>query len=93
MVTLWYRPPEILLGKPTYSGSADIWGIGCIMAEMATKLPLFAGGCEFDQLREIYWMMGTPNTETWPEVVECPAWPTNYKGPQWKPKDLGIAME
>lgn len=86
VVTLWYRPPEILLGKKKYSGACDVWGIGCIIAEMATKIPLFPGDSEIDQLFQIYRIMGTPNETTWPGVKELP----DYKpvGPKWKKKDL-----
>ena len=41
VVTLWYRAPEILLGAAKYAAPVDIWSIGCIFAEMATKKPLF----------------------------------------------------
>jgi len=90
VVTLWYRPPEILLGKKKYSGSADIWGIGCIMAEIATKLPLFAGDSEIDQLFQIYRILGTPNPETWPGIEELP----DYKpmAPKWRKQDLGSEL-
>jgi len=86
VVTLWYRPPEILLGKKKYSGACDMWGIGCIFAEMATKIPLFPGDSEIDQLFQIYSILGTPNTTVWPGIDELP----EYKsiGPKWKKKDL-----
>lgn len=54
VVTLWYRAPEILLGSIEYSTSIDIWSIGCIFAEMVTKIPLFAGDSEIDQLFRIF---------------------------------------
>ena len=34
VVTLWYRPPDILLGSTNYSTPIDIWSVGCIMAEL-----------------------------------------------------------
>ena len=46
VVTLWYRSPEILLGSKHYSTAGDIWSVGCIFAEMATKVPLFPGDSE-----------------------------------------------
>ena len=44
VVTLWYRPPELLLGERNY-GSAHwpVGGAGCIMAEMWTRSPIMQG--------------------------------------------------
>ena len=36
VVTLWYRPPELLLGATHYSTAVDMWSTGCIMAELLT---------------------------------------------------------
>lgn len=90
-VTLWYRPPEILLGKKRYSGAADVWGIGCIMAEMATKVPLFTGDSEIDQLFQIYRVMGTPTPKIWPGIDKLP----DYQpvGPEWREKDLAQHLQ
>ena len=30
VITLWYRPPEILFGSTSYTYSADIWSAGYI---------------------------------------------------------------
>ena len=30
----WYRPPEIILVEKNYNQAVDIWGLGCILAEM-----------------------------------------------------------
>lgn len=54
VVTLWYRAPEILLGSTRYSCPIDVWSIGCIFAEMASKRPLFQGDSEIDQLFRIF---------------------------------------
>ncbi len=32
VVTLWYRPPDVLLGSQKYSNNIDIWSVGCIFA-------------------------------------------------------------
>jgi serine/threonine protein kinase len=48
VVTLWYRAPEILLGQKQYGLGVDTWSIGCIMAEMGQRRPLFQGDSEID---------------------------------------------
>ena len=30
----WYRAPEIILLDHNYNQAADVWSLGCIMAEM-----------------------------------------------------------
>ncbi|NXN72811.1 CDK5 kinase, partial [Himantopus himantopus] len=36
VVTLWYRPPDVLFGAKLYSTSIDMWSAGCIFAGSAT---------------------------------------------------------
>ena len=43
VVTLWYRPPELLLGERCYNRAIDMWGGGCIMAELWTREPILKG--------------------------------------------------
>jgi len=47
VVTIWYRPPELLLGGRHYTRAVDVWGAGCIFAELLTLRPLFqvSNGC------------------------------------------------
>lgn len=54
VVTLWYRPPEILMGAAHYSTPVDIWSIGTIFAEMWLHKPLLPGDSEIDQLLRIF---------------------------------------
>ena len=86
VVTLWYRPPEILLGVKDYSPAVDIWSVGCIFAEMALGKPLFTGMCEVDQLFQIFSKLGTPTEEMWPSVSSLPDWQKHF--PCWKRVDL-----
>jgi serine/threonine protein kinase len=44
VVTIWYRPPELLLGGRHYTPAVDMWGAGCIFAELLTLRPLFQVG-------------------------------------------------
>lgn len=43
VITIWYRPPELILGARHYTPAVDIWSIGCIFGEMLTGSPLFRG--------------------------------------------------
>jgi CTD kinase subunit alpha len=59
VVTIWYRPPEVLLGSTSYGPEVDIWGIGCIFGELFLKKPPFVGGtCEVSQLECIFETFG-----------------------------------
>lgn len=54
VVYLFLRAPELLLGAKQYSTAIDMWSLGCIMAELLSKEPLFNGRTEFDQLDKVY---------------------------------------
>ncbi|KAM5327086.1 cyclin-dependent kinase 15 isoform 1-T1 [Glossophaga mutica] len=81
VVTLWYRPPDALLGATEYSSELDIWGAGCIFIEMFQGQPLFPGVSNvFEQLEKIWEVLGVPTEDTWPGVSKLP----NYN-PEWFP--------
>ncbi|XP_055639087.1 cyclin-dependent kinase 9-like [Toxorhynchites rutilus septentrionalis] len=68
VVTLWYRPPELLLGDRNYGPPVDMWGAGCIMAEMWTRSPIMQGSTEQLQLIFISQLCGSFTPEVWPGV-------------------------
>jgi cyclin-dependent kinase 9 len=68
VVTLWYRPPELLLGERNYGPPVDLWGSGCIMAEMWTRSPIMQGNTEQHQLTLIAQLCGAITPEVWPGV-------------------------
>ncbi|KAI5352046.1 hypothetical protein L3X38_004937 [Prunus dulcis] len=78
VVTLWYRAPELLLGAKEYSTAIDMWSLGCIMAELLSKEPLFNGKTEFDQLDKIFRILGTPNETIWPGYSKLPGVKVNF---------------
>lgn len=90
VITLWYRAPEILLGDKHYSPSVDIWSLGCIFVEMATKRPLFPGDSEIDELYKIFQLLGTPNETLWPGVTALPDYSPDF--PTWRAQPLGQHM-
>ncbi|KHN86651.1 Cyclin-dependent kinase 12 [Toxocara canis] len=72
VITLWYRPPELLLGEERYSTAVDVWSVGCILGELYTKKPIFQGNSEMMQLEVISRICGTPSPENWPDVINLP---------------------
>nr|CAA11849.1 cdc2-related kinase 2 [Plasmodium berghei] len=78
VVTLWYRAPDILMGSKKYSTPIDIWSVGCIFAEMVNGRPLFPGASETDQLMRIFKILGTPNSQNWPDVFKLPKYDPNF---------------
>jgi len=84
VVTVWYRPLEILLGSKLYSIPVDMWGVGCILAEMATGSPLFAGDSEIDTAFKIFMKLGTPTEAMWPGLSQLPDFKPTF--PKWAPK-------
>ncbi|KAF9667992.1 hypothetical protein SADUNF_Sadunf15G0080500 [Salix dunnii] len=78
VVTLWYRAPELLLGAKQYSTAVDMWSVGCIMAEMLTKKPLFTGKGEIDHLGKIFKTLGTPDETIWPGLSKLRGAKANF---------------
>jgi len=51
--TCWYRSPELIVSPRDYTKAIDMWGVGCIFAEMLINKPLFPGANEMDQVGQI----------------------------------------
>ncbi|KAJ2800063.1 mitogen activated protein kinase, partial [Coemansia guatemalensis] len=65
VATGWYRAPEIMLSFKEYTKAIDIWSVGCIMAEMLSKMPLFPGHDYHHQLKLIFDVLGTPSSDAY----------------------------
>ena len=72
VVTRWYRPPELLVGQRNYGPPIDMWGVGCILAEMITRKPIFKGTSEINQLELISALCGSPNDDNFPGWSKLP---------------------
>lgn len=87
VITLWYRPPELLLGEERYGKPVDIWSCGCILGELFTREAMFRGNTELAQLDKIFNICGTPNLGNWPDVRELPGHST-YRPKKTYPRRL-----
>ncbi|KAJ3696765.1 hypothetical protein LUZ61_000470 [Rhynchospora tenuis] len=65
VVTLWYRPPELLLGATEYGVAVDLWSTGCILAELLAGKPIMPGRTEVEQLHKIFKLCGSPSDDYW----------------------------
>ncbi|PWA42436.1 serine/threonine/dual specificity protein kinase, catalytic domain-containing protein [Artemisia annua] len=65
VVTLWYRPPELLLGATYYGTGVDMWSAGCILAELLAGKPIMPGRTEVEQLHKIFKLCGSPSEDYW----------------------------
>ena len=73
--------PELLLSKRNYGKPIDMWAVGCIIAELYGRRPLFMGKHKVDQIHSIMKILGTPSTE----VISRNGWGLNVVGkPQFK---------
>ena len=51
VATRWYRPPEVVLAARMYTSAVDVWGAGCLFAELLRGRPLFPGADSKSQLQ------------------------------------------
>ena len=42
VVTLWYRPPELLLGATFYGAEIDAWAVGCVRISRSNDSQIFS---------------------------------------------------
>uniref|UniRef100_A0A3Q2T934 Cyclin-dependent kinase 12 n=1 Tax=Fundulus heteroclitus TaxID=8078 RepID=A0A3Q2T934_FUNHE len=84
VITLWYRPPELLLGEERYSPAIDVWSCGCILGELFTKKPIFQANQELLQLELISRLCGSPCPAAWPDVIKLPLFNTMKPKKQYR---------
>ena len=78
VVSLWYRPPELLFGSDLYDISVDAWGAGCCIAELLDGRPLVNGKSEMDQINKLFRLLGPPDghsstgPNSFPDLADMP---------------------
>lgn len=63
VVTRWYRAPELLLQERYYNGAIDVWSVGCVLAELLGRKPVFPGTDYIDEIIQITNIIGTPTDQ------------------------------
>ncbi|XP_049882838.1 cyclin-dependent kinase 6 isoform X2 [Pectinophora gossypiella] len=87
VVTLWYRPPEVLLGV-SYNTAVDVWSSGCVLAQLHTRAPLLPGTSDSHQLHCIFRLLGRPARQEWPQNVSILV----DSFPEYPPRDLADVL-
>lgn len=71
VVTRWYRPPELMLApNGCYDGAVDMWSVGCILGELASRKPLFPGTDFMDQLSRVFKVVSIPDKDARGYTIE-----------------------
>ena len=69
----------------------DVWAVGCIMAELYTRRPLFPGSSEIDQIYKICSVLGTPSHTDWSQGHQL-ASQMSFKFPQFTSTHLSSIL-
>ncbi|CCE83793.1 Piso0_004381 [Millerozyma farinosa CBS 7064] len=83
----YYRAPELIVGCSLYTTKIDIWGLGCVIAEMFLGKPIFQGETPESQLKEIAKLLGPP-----PKVFFFKSNPL-YRGSMYSNKLFACSIE
>lgn len=74
VVTRWYRAPELmLLPDGLYTHAVDLWSVGCILAELLLRRPLFPGKTFIHQLALIFDVIGCPAASDTAHILHAEA--------------------
>ncbi|WFD25977.1 mitogen-activated protein kinase [Malassezia nana] len=85
VATRWYRAPEIMLSHQNYTTAIDMWSVGCILAELLGRRPLFKGRDYVDQLNQILHYLGHP-TESMLQRIASPRAQQYIRSLPYKPR-------
>ncbi|KAG5674691.1 hypothetical protein PVAND_004643 [Polypedilum vanderplanki] len=65
VISLYYRPIELLMGETYYDFSCDMWSLGCIICELFKGSPLFPFHTEINVANAIFYLCGSPDVNHW----------------------------
>lgn len=64
-ITLWYRPPEVLLDNPNYDSKIDVWSAGCIFLNLLKHRFVICGNEPIDVLKRVIELLGARKFFYW----------------------------
>ncbi|KIW01693.1 uncharacterized protein PV09_06874 [Verruconis gallopava] len=74
VITMFYRPPELLYETRFYSGKVDVWSVACVHAELLRGDFFLPAEREIQLLSLIQDVFGHPTERNWPGVSKLPRW-------------------
>lgn len=84
---LEYRAPEILMAFSRFNSKVDSWSMGCIIAELAGRKPVFTADSIEEVLAQVFLLMGSPPEGVYTELSMYPGWEERYalqaERPNW----------
>uniref|UniRef100_A0A8C4T087 Cyclin-dependent kinase 12 n=1 Tax=Erpetoichthys calabaricus TaxID=27687 RepID=A0A8C4T087_ERPCA len=83
VITLWYRPPELLLGEERYTPAIDVWSCGCLQP-FCLKCPYASDHLLSLPLNISSRLCGSPCPAVWPDVIKLPYFNTMKPKKQYR---------
>lgn len=70
VITLWWRPLDVLIKKYEYNNKVDVWSLGMIFIQLLSGRHLFYENSESKMIEQIMYFFGYPSNDEWPELHE-----------------------
>ena len=92
VITLWYRPLELLYKAPYYGGAVDIWSCACVFAELVIRDAFLPAAVEnsLSQIQKICETLGSPTEDNWPGVSKLPDYVAPEEVTPLRPKEFWL---
>ena len=90
--TLWYRPPEVMLGKADYDGSLDVWSLGMTLLQVAGGKPKVDEISQYGCLTQIFQMLGTPGPQRWSAGAALPFFDGQFPNFRGQPRAIELHL-
>jgi len=90
--TLWYRAPEVMLGKADYDGSLDVWSLGMTLLQLGGGKPKVDEISQYGCLTQIFQMLGTPGPTRWSAGTRLPFFERQFPNFAGQPRAIELHL-